>query len=50
MIKRFASVFNLTYKRFLDIQNAEALAYKAQIEEQKLREEKKKGGNRRQVI
>lgn len=42
VIKRFAGVFNLTYKRFLDIQNAEALAYKAQIEEQKLKEEKKR--------
>jgi class 3 adenylate cyclase len=42
VMKRFAGVFNLTYKRFLDIQNAEALALKAQIEEQKLREEKKR--------
>ncbi|MFI5219968.1 MAG: adenylate/guanylate cyclase domain-containing protein [Bacteroidia bacterium] len=42
VMKRFAGVFNLTYKRFLDIQNAEALAYKAQVEEQKLREEKKR--------
>ncbi len=42
VLKRFAGVFNLTYKRFLDIQNAEALAHKAQVEEQKLREEKKR--------
>lgn len=42
VMKRFANVFNLTYKRFLDIQNAEAQAMKAQVEEQKLREEKKR--------
>jgi|GEM_PF-2992321 len=42
VMKRFAGVFNLTYKRFLDIQQAEALAAKAQEEEQKLREEKKR--------
>jgi len=42
VMKRFAGVFNLTYKRFLDIQHAEALALKAQGEEQKLREEKKR--------
>lgn len=42
VMKRFAGVFNLTYKRFLDIQNAEELARKAQVEEQKLREEKKR--------
>jgi len=32
VIKRFANVFNLTYKRFLDIQKAEAQAREAQIE------------------
>ncbi|MBD0328355.1 MAG: hypothetical protein ICV68_18205, partial [Pyrinomonadaceae bacterium] len=32
VMKRFANVFNLTYKRFLDIQQAEAQAREAQIE------------------
>lgn len=32
VIKRFANVFNLTYKRFLDLQKAEAQAREAQIE------------------
>ncbi|MGC4036999.1 MAG: ATP-binding protein [Chitinophagaceae bacterium] len=32
VMKRFANVFDLTYKRFLDIQNAEARAREAQIE------------------
>ncbi len=32
LIKRFAGVFDLTYKRFVDLQNAEALAREAQIE------------------
>jgi signal transduction histidine kinase len=32
LMKRFANVFNLTYKRFLDIQKAEAQAREAQIE------------------
>jgi len=32
VMKRFASVFNLTYKRFLDLQKAEAQAREAQIE------------------
>ena len=32
VMKRFAGVFNLTYKRFLDIQKAEAQAREAQIE------------------
>ena len=32
VMKRFASVFNLTYKRFLDLQKAEANAREAQIE------------------
>ena len=32
VMRRFASVFNLTYKRFLDIQRAEAQAREAQIE------------------
>ena len=32
VIRRFAGVFNLTYKRFLDIQKAEAQAREAQIE------------------
>ncbi|HET9432240.1 MAG TPA: hypothetical protein VFO37_00725, partial [Chitinophagaceae bacterium] len=31
-MKRFANVFNLTYKRFLDLQKAEAQAREAQIE------------------
>ncbi|HEX3168400.1 MAG TPA: tetratricopeptide repeat protein [Chitinophagaceae bacterium] len=32
VMKRFANVFNLTYKRFLDLQNAEAQARAAKIE------------------
>jgi class 3 adenylate cyclase len=32
VLKRFAGVFNLTYKRFLDLQNAEAQAREARIE------------------
>jgi signal transduction histidine kinase len=32
VMKRFATVFNLTYKRFLDLQKAEAQAREAQIE------------------
>lgn len=32
VMRRFASVFNLTYKRFLDIQKAEAQARESQIE------------------
>ncbi len=32
ILKRFAGVFNLTYKRFLDIQKAEGQAREAQIE------------------
>jgi signal transduction histidine kinase len=32
VMKRFANVFNLTYKRFLDIQRAEAQAKEAKIE------------------
>ncbi|MEP6677126.1 MAG: ATP-binding protein, partial [Ferruginibacter sp.] len=32
ILKRFASVFNLTYRRFLDLQKAEAQAREAQIE------------------
>src|SRR5688572_5289367 len=32
VIKRFANVFNLTYKRFLDLQKAEAQAREARIE------------------
>ena len=32
VMKRFANVFNLTYKRFLDLQKAEAKAREAQIE------------------
>jgi signal transduction histidine kinase len=32
VMKRFAGVFNLTYKRFLDLQKAEAQAREAQIE------------------
>jgi signal transduction histidine kinase len=32
IIRRFAAVFNLTYKRFLDLQKAEAQAKEAQIE------------------
>jgi signal transduction histidine kinase len=32
VIKRFANVFNLTYKRFLDLQKAEAQSREAQIE------------------
>lgn len=32
LLERFASVFNLTYARFNDLQNAEAQAKKAQIE------------------
>ncbi|HLG39098.1 MAG TPA: ATP-binding protein [Chitinophagaceae bacterium] len=32
VMKRFANVFNLTYKRFLDIQKAEAQAREAKIE------------------
>ncbi len=32
VMKRFANVFNLTYKRFLDLQKAEAQAREAQIE------------------
>lgn len=32
VIKRFAGVFNLTYKRFLDLKNAEAQARESQIE------------------
>ena len=31
-MKRFAGVFNLTYKRFLDLQKAEAQAREAHIE------------------
>jgi hypothetical protein len=31
-VKRFANVFNLTYKRFLDLQKAEAQTHKANIE------------------
>jgi class 3 adenylate cyclase len=42
LLERFASVFNLTYARFNDLQIAEAHAIQAQIEEQKLREEKKR--------
>jgi serine phosphatase RsbU (regulator of sigma subunit) len=34
VLKRFAGVFNLTYKRFLDIQKAEALAIEAQLQKQ----------------
>src|SRR6187455_203306 len=32
VMKRFANVFNLTYKRFLDLQKAEAQAREARIE------------------
>jgi hypothetical protein len=32
VVKRFANVFNLTYKRFLDLQKAEAQTHKANIE------------------
>ena len=32
ILERFASVFNLTYRRFLDLQKAEAQAREAQIE------------------
>jgi signal transduction histidine kinase/tetratricopeptide (TPR) repeat protein len=32
IVKRFANVFNLTYKRFLDLQKAEAQAREARIE------------------
>lgn len=32
LLERFADVFNLTYRRFLDLQNAEAQAREAQIE------------------
>src|SRR5439155_24970230 len=32
VMKRFAGVFNLTYKRFLDLQKAEAQAREAKIE------------------
>ncbi len=32
VMKRFANVFNLTYKRFLDLQKAEAQAREAEIE------------------
>ena len=32
IIERFASVFNLTYRRFLDLQKAEAQANEARIE------------------
>ena len=32
LLKRFATVFNLTYQRFLDLKNAEAQAREAQIE------------------
>ncbi len=32
VLKRFSHVFNLTYKRFLDLQTAETQTYKAQIE------------------
>ena len=42
IFKRFAKVFEQTYTRFLDLQKAEAYAEKAQIEEQKLRDEKKR--------
>lgn len=42
VMKRFAGVFNLTYTRFNDLQLAEAQAKQAVIEEQKLREEKKR--------
>ncbi len=34
VMKRFAGVFNLTYKRFLDIQKAEAQAIEAQLQKQ----------------
>jgi hypothetical protein len=40
VMKRFANVFNLTYKRFLDLQKAEAQAREVQIE---LSLEKSKG-------
>jgi class 3 adenylate cyclase len=42
IIRRFGDVFNLTYTRFNDLKLAEANAINAQIEEQKLREEKKR--------
>ena len=42
LLERFAAVFNLTYTRFNDLQIAEANAKNAQVEEQKLREEKKR--------
>jgi class 3 adenylate cyclase len=42
ILLRFTKVFEMTYRRFLDIKLAEAHAEKAQIEEQKLREEKKR--------
>ncbi|HEY6437273.1 MAG TPA: hypothetical protein VIY47_11840, partial [Ignavibacteriaceae bacterium] len=32
LLERFAAVFNLTYRRFLDLQNAEAQARESQIE------------------
>ena len=41
-LMRFGKVFQQTYTRFLDLQKAEAYAKKAQIEEHKLREEKKR--------
>src|SRR5262249_40122171 len=42
LLERFASAFNLTFTRFNDLQVAEEQARKAIIEEQKLREEKKR--------
>jgi len=42
LLERFAGVFDLTYTRFLDLKLAEAHAEKAQIEEGKSREEKKR--------
>lgn len=39
---RFAKVFDLTYTRFNDLKHAEALAKEAQLEGEKLKEEKKR--------
>src|SRR4030095_9142894 len=42
LIKRFANVFNLTYKRFLDLQKAEAQAEKAKLDLIQIQTEKKR--------
>jgi class 3 adenylate cyclase len=40
LYKRFRNVFELAYRRYVDIEKAEAHALQAQVEEQKLRDEK----------